>query len=98
VGGTVLTVPFRFLEKEKEGISHRGHSVKITEAAEKSSARHERPASLLWRADGRRALQMLQRQAEGEISTGAWRICNFGLRIADMKRRVGLCLVAFLPA
>ena len=39
-----------------------------------------------------------KRDPRGEISTGGWRICNFALRIAGMKRKVGLCLVAFLPA
>jgi len=47
---------------------------------------------------GRRVLEMLWNFGEGEISTGRLRNRNFGLRIAGMKRRVSLCLVAFLPA
>ena len=49
----------------------------------------------LWRTGPAVAVEI---RREEEISTGRWGICNFGLRIAGMKRRVGLCLVALLPA
>ena len=80
-----------------------GEETDLTQSTQRKSTLRERRSGQavgqgrtpLWRTGPAVAMEI---RGGEEISTGRWGICNFGLRIADMKRRVGLCLVALLPA
>jgi len=97
--GTVSTVPFWFFER-RDGLNteyaEEDHPSRETlRASRRHGEERGKDGPPMWRTGTAVAMEI--RRGE-EISTGRWGICNFGLRIADMKRRVGLCLVALLPA